>query len=513
MSADDTPTDPIARRLEALTAAVGRINTLQPIDDLLLCMAEEGATALGAQRCTVWLLDDEHDELYSRVAMGITDRPLRMPKHSGIAGDTLRTGKVSNVADAAADSRFNNSLGQSEEFHTRSLLSIPMLSRGGTPIGVFQILNKQEGTPFDREDERLAQAFATAAAVAVQNAREFEIVKRDRDQLDDENARLKLSLEVCFDLREFVGNSEGIRRVTEIARRVSDTDVSVLVTGESGTGKTLLAKCIHIHSSRRNKPFVEFNCAAIPETLLEAELFGIEKGVATGVDSRIGKLEAADGGTIFLDEIADMSLATQAKILRVVQERAFERVGSRETRRVDVRILSATNKDIQAEITGGRFREDLLYRLNVVTLHLPPLRERREDIPALAAHILDRLGKRYGRTGRRLGDDAAARFLAYDWPGNVREMENEIARGLVLAGDRTEFRAEDLSEKLQRITPASGPAAPATAGTLARQVENLERRLIEQARVATDGNKSKMARLLGLSREGLRKKMTRYHMA
>jgi len=512
MAQDDTDNDAMEKRLKSLMTAVSHINTLRPIDELLLCMAQEGASALEAQRCTVWVLDEAADELYSRVAMGVADQPLRMPKDAGIAGDTLRTGKVSNVADAAADPRFNALLGQNEDFHTRSLLSVPLTSREGRPIGVFQVLNKERDKPFSRDDERLAEAFASVVAVAIQNVRRFESVKRDRDELDDENARLKLSLEESFDLCEFVGNSSGILRVIEIARRVSDTDVSVLVTGESGTGKTLLAKCIHTSSARRNKPFVEFNCAAIPETLLEAELFGIEKGVATGVDRRMGKLEAADGGTIFLDEIADMTLATQAKILRVAQEKRFEAVGSRETRRADVRIISATNKDLQQEIEGGRFREDLYYRLNVVTLHLPPLRERREDIPALAAHILDRLSKRFGDRPRRLSDEAMARFMAYAWPGNVREMENEISRGLVLAGDRAELAEDGLSEKLRRAVPASGPASPITAGTLAEQVEALERRLIEQARMATGGNKSRMARLLGLSREGLRKKLGRYEM-
>ena len=509
--------DSLRRRLEALALAVCRINTLQPIYDLLLYMAEEGAIALDAQRCTVWLVDEEHDELYSRVAMGITDRQLRMPKYAGIAGDTLRTGRVTNVTDAAADPRFNSLLGQSDEFRTRSLLSIPMTSRDGAAIGVFQVLNKELGRPFDIHDERLAQAFAAAAAVAVQNARDHESVKKARDQLDHENVRLTLSLQQSFEFREFVATSAAMQQVIELARRVSDTDVSVLVTGESGTGKTLLAKCLHTHSHRRNKPFVEFNCAAIPETLLEAELFGIEKGVATGVDRRIGKLESADGGTIFLDEIADMSLATQSKILRVVQEKSFERVGSHETRHVDVRILSATNKDLQTEIANGRFREDLLYRLNVVSLHLPPLRERREDIPALANHLLERLGRRFERQATpRLSDEAMKLIVAYDWPGNVREMENEIARCLVLAGDRTDLAADDLSDKVRR-GGSGGAAAPTPAvvadlarGSMAQQAEVLERQLIDQARAAAGGNKSLMARLLGLSREGLRKKMARY---
>jgi Nif-specific regulatory protein len=515
---DSTSNGSLQRRLEALAQAVCRINTLQPIDDLLLEMAEEGARAMEAQRCTVWLVDEERGELYSRVAMGITDRQLRMPKYNGIAGDTLRTGRMTNVPDAAADPRFNAVIGQSEEFRTRSLLSIPMTNRRGEAIGVFQVLNKDLGRPFDAQDERLALALAAAAAVAVQNARDYESVKNARDRLDSENARLKLSFKQSFEFREFVAASPAVQRVIDVARRVSDSDVSVLVTGESGTGKTLLAKCLHAHSPRHSKPFVEFNCAAIPETLLEAELFGIEKGVATGVDRRLGKLESANGGTIFLDEIADMSLATQAKILRVVQEKSFERVGSTETRRVDVRILSATNKDLPAEIVAGRFREDLYYRLNVVSLHLPPLRERREDIPALATHLLQRLARRFERsTPPRLSDEAMRRLAAYAWPGNVREMENEISRCLVLAGDRAELSAEDLSDKLRDGAGAkAGGAARAAAdlgqGSLADQVEALERQLIDQARAASEGNKSLMARLLGLSREGLRKKMARYHL-
>ena len=512
MTENESANPPLERRLEALTMAMSRINTLQPIDDLLLDVAEEGAAALDAQRCTVWLLDEEHDELYSRVAMGITDRQLRMPKYNGIAGDTLRTGRMSNVKDAAVDARFNAELGQSDEFQTRSLLSIPVVNRDGVTIGVFQVLNKTRGIPFDTPDERLAQAFANAVAVAVQNAQQYEVIRKHRDALDNENVRLKLNLATSFEFTEFVSTSTSMQRTIEIARRVSDTDVSALITGASGTGKTLLAKCIHTHSHRQNKPFVEINCAAIPETLLEAELFGIEKGVATGVDRRTGKLESAHGGTLFLDEIGDMSLAIQAKILRVAQEKCFERVGSHQTRQADVRILSATNKDLQTEIAGGRFREDLLYRLNVVTLHLPALRERPEDVPALASQLLERLSVRYNRKRPHLSDEAMAAFLGYPWPGNVREMENEIARAMVLAKDRGVLGVDDLSDKLRRAGPVRNSSAAPATGTLAEQVSALERHLIEEARLVADGNKSKMARLLGLSREGLRKKMGRYGM-
>jgi len=506
----------MSRRLESLIDAVNRINTLRPLNELLLELANEGARALDAQRCTVWMLDREHNELYTRVAMGIPDEPLRMPADCGIAGDVLRTGRLSNVPDASADPRFNPTLGQSPDFKTRSMLTVPMITRDGQSIGVFQILNKTDGTAFDEADERLAQAFTSATAVAIQNAREFEEVQRDRDELDSTNARLQMTLEHSFCASEIVGNSPQIQAVLDTARRVSDTDVSVLITGESGTGKTLLAKCLHFSSRRRNKPFIDVNCAAIPDTLLEAELFGIEKGVATGVERRVGKLEAAHGGTIFLDEIADMSLATQAKILRVVQEKRFERVGSQRTRSVDVRILSATHRNLEEEIRAGRFREDLFYRLNVVTLHLPPLRERREDIPAMALRILERLRQRFGRSAAGFTPEALNRLAAYDWPGNVRELENEIARSLILAVDRRELALEDLSEKIRGAAPpasvsASGDAA--LGGTLPERVESLERRMIDDARRAAAGNKSHMARLLGLSREGLRKKLLRYGMA
>lgn len=503
---------PIERRLAALIDAVNRINTLRSLDDMLLYIANEGAQALAAQRCTVWLLDQERGELYTRFAMGITDHPLRMPADSGIAGDTLCRGKLTNVPDAAADPRFNRTLGQTNEFQTRSLLSMPMTNREGEPIGVFQVLNKDRDRPFDEDDEHLAEAFASAAAVAVQNAREYEEVKRNRDALNNHNARLQLHLEESFCASEIVGTSKEIRKVIETARRVSDTDVSVMITGESGTGKTLLAKCLHFNSHRRNKPFIDVNCAAIPETLLEAELFGIEQGVATGVEHRVGKLEAADGGTIFLDEVGDMSLATQSKILRVVQEKTFERVGSQETRQVDVRIVSATNKILAEEIAGGRFREDLYYRLNVVTLHLPPLRERREDIATLALQILDRLRRKFGRSARKFSPEAMEHLVAYQWPGNIRELENEIARSLILAMDQPELGAEDLSDKLRGAAVTAELHALKTAGTLPEKVEVLERRLIAEARIATSGNKSKMARHLGLSREGLRKKMIRYEM-
>jgi Nif-specific regulatory protein len=501
------------RRLAALILAVNRINTLRPLDELLLFIAQEGAAALEAQRCTVWVIDQERRELYSRVAMGLGNQQLRMPMYSGLAGDALRRGQITNVPNAAADPRFAGQLGQSDEFHTRSLLSVPMANREGRPVGVFQVLNKARNQAFTTADEQLAQAFASAATIAVQNAQEFEAVRRHRDQLDTENARLKLSLTESFDPAEAIGNSPAMVKVFETARRVSNTDVSVLITGESGTGKSLLAKCIHFHSERRNRPLADINCAAIPETLLEAELFGIEKGIATGVDQRIGKLEAAAGGTIFLDEIADMSLATQAKILRVVQEKAFERVGSQQTRQADVRIISATNKDLATAIAAGRFREDLYYRLAVVTLPLPPLRERREDIPPLAHFILDRLCRKFNRSALRFSDAALERLVAYSWPGNVRELENEIARSLVLAIDQPELDLADLSEKLQQTAGVSNECRNLlTVGRLSEKVEALERRLIVEARAITAGNKSAMARMLGLSREGLRKKLSRYKM-
>jgi DNA-binding NtrC family response regulator len=301
-----------------------------------------------------------------------------------------------------------------------------------------------------------------------------------------------------------VGTHPGMRRIYELLPRVVSGHSNVLVVGESGTGKEVFARAIHEHSPRAKGPFVGVNCAALVESLLESELFGIEKGVATDVAARAGKFEQADGGTLFLDEIGDMALGTQARVLRVLQEREFERVGGLRSQRVDVRVIAATHRDLEDMVRERSFRHDLYYRLNVIRLDLPPLRERLGDLELYVRFFLDRLSERSGRQLREIGPQALAKLRAYSWPGNLRELENVLERALVMA------RGQSLEE--EDLPPLESPwrrPVPEGEGRLfdlpeeGLSLEALERDLLEQAMERSDGNKSAAARLLGLTRRTL----------
>jgi DNA-binding NtrC family response regulator len=306
-----------------------------------------------------------------------------------------------------------------------------------------------------------------------------------------------------------VGNSPAMLEVFEQIRRFAACDVPVLITGESGTGKELVAKAIHYASPRSRKPFVALNCAALPESLVESELFGIEKGVATGVEARIGHFQKADGGTLFLDEIGDLSLPAQAKILRVLQERGLERVGGRASIPVDVRVLAATNKDLLAEIAKGAFREDLFYRLNVIHIHMPPLREIREEIPLLAHHFLKDYCKETARPAMQFAPEVLRKLLAADWPGNVRQLRNEVMR-LAACTPGNLIVEDDLWDAIPPPSRDQPSAAAVPQTTLKKAVEDMERRMIAEALAGTRNNQLQAARNLGLSRQGLINKMKRY---
>ncbi|MFW5489377.1 MAG: sigma-54 interaction domain-containing protein [Desulfovibrio sp.] len=326
-------------------------------------------------------------------------------------------------------------------------------------------------------------------------------------RLAKENKQLKRNLRSKFSPGRIIGQSRPMVKVLEQVEKIADTPVNVLITGETGTGKELVAKSLHYNSLRSEQPFVALNCASIPKDLFEAELFGIERGVATGVEMRIGRIEQAHGGTLFLDEIGDMSLESQVKILRVIEERMVERVGGRKPIPVDVRLVAATNKELKAEVEEGNFREDLFYRLNVVGLHLPSLRERRNDIPLLLNYFLREHVLRMGVGSKRLAPGVAEALKGYHWPGNVRELDNEVERAVVLSHGEV-IRLEDFSSDIQmeldgkivhRVSPSRGGVNLADAET----------DLIRQALGQTGGNKAEAARRLGISREGLRKKMKR----
>jgi two-component system nitrogen regulation response regulator NtrX len=328
-------------------------------------------------------------------------------------------------------------------------------------------------------------------------------------ELQDENARLRDTVHSRF---EIVGNSYGIRAVTEKIALVAKTPARVLITGENGTGKELVARAVHTQSTRAKGPFVEVNCAAIPSELIESELFGHIKGSFTGaVTDRAGKFEQADGGTLFLDEIGDMSLAAQAKVLRVLQDGVVTRIGSAKPVQVDVRVLAATNKVVEEEIAAGRFREDLYYRLNVVPIHVPPLRERREDIPSLIGHFLTQLTTTGGLASRAVSDDAVSRLQHRDWPGNVRELRNTIERLLILTtGPR--ITADDVERLAGRRTDTSegGLGSLLDVPTFEEFKHAAERAYLLSKLRAYDWNVSETARALDMPRSNLYKKIERY---
>ncbi len=318
--------------------------------------------------------------------------------------------------------------------------------------------------------------------------------------LRDENRALKEELGRRYQFDNIIGHSPNMQEIFQTILRIAPSRATVLLCGESGVGKDLIARAIHYHSPRREKPFVKINCTAIPENLMESELFGYEKGAFTGANiTKPGKFEQADTGTVFLDEIGDVPAAIQVKLLRILQEREFERLGSNKVRHIDVRILAATNVDLRAALEQGRFREDLYYRLNVLPLNIPSLRERKEDIPFLAKHFVDKFGRESRGEPGQLTDEGLSKLMGYHWPGNVRELENVIERSLLLSPTAT-LRGVDI-----KLDQSSKPK-PAVSDFLPEGVtlEEHEQSIIREALRRANGNKSQAARLLGLTRNALR---------
>ncbi len=342
---------------------------------------------------------------------------------------------------------------------------------------------------------------ADRLTVTVQNALMTSSLKIELDELKSE-------LKNKYEFENIVGQSGGMQEVFKSLEKVINSNVTVLIQGESGTGKELIARAIHFHSSTRSqKPFVAVNCSALPESLLESELFGHEKGSFTGAAGRrIGKFEQADGGTVFLDEVGLMSPMTQSKVLRVLQEREFERVGGNELIKVDVRVLSASNRDLEEAMKKNEFREDLYYRLSVFPIKLPPLRDRREDIPLLAAYFLEKYSRQENKTIEGISPDALELLIAYNWPGNVRELENAIERAVVLATD-DEIHSKDLPAAVRSIGEKKMFESD---NTLSNWIEKLEEEALRQALLECEGNISKTAKKLGIGRATIYRKAKKY---
>ena len=496
-------------KLTAILTICQKMNSERDLGALLDLIAREATNLLECDRASIFLLDEERNELWSKVALG-SEEILRFDARLGIAGNVVLTGNTINVRDAYGDRRFYGGIDGQTGYRTRNVLAVAVRNQMGQIIGAFEALNKRFGG-FSTRDEESLGALASHAAIAIETAQLVGELRRNQDELVQQNAHLWREVENRYSTHGIIGTGQKIQQVVRLVERIRDSLVSVLVTGESGTGKELVAKAVHFTSPRARRPFVALNCAALPETLLESELFGIEKGVATGVQPRLGQFQKADGGTLFLDEIGDLSLTAQAKILRVLQERVVERVGGRAPVPVDVRLLAATNKDLEAEIAKGNFREDLYYRIKVIHIHMPPLRDIREEIPLLANHFLKEYCRETGRSQMEFAAAVLRNLAGAPWPGNIRQLRNEVMR-LAACSRHDSITEDDLWEGLPAPTHEQPAAKPAKAQSLKKAVADLEQRLISEALQGTRNNQQQAARQLGLSRQGLINKMKRYSL-
>jgi len=495
-------------KLDEVMKICQKINNERELPALLELIANETKELLEADRSSIFLLDREKHELWSIITL--EGEQIRFDSRLGITGDATISGQTINVEDVYQDSRFYKKVDESTGYQTRSLLVVPIKNHNGDVIGSFQALNKKNGG-FTAQDQKNLELIADHIAGAIETTQLIEDSKDYQKRLLKENNHLWKEVEGRFFTQNILGTSPRIQHVVRLIEQISDTSLNVLITGESGTGKELVAKSIHYNSPRTRMPFVAINCAALPESLLESELFGIEKGVATGVERRIGKFEEASGGTLFLDEIGDLSLTAQAKILRVLQENSIEHVGGRKTIPIDVRILSATNKDLEREIKKGNFREDLFYRLKVIHIHMPSLRQIPEDIVLIASYFMDKYCKTMEKEPKKFAPDTLEYLSSYSWPGNIRELENEVKRLAVLTPGRL-VREENLSQHIRNTIEQTDKTTLNSTKSLSlkENVQQLEKQLISETLEKCNHNQKQAAQLLGVSRQGLINKMKRY---
>lgn len=488
--------------LEVSKALGSTLNIREAVEKVLEILDRE----VGMRRGAIALLE-EGGSLSIQYAYGLSEGERQRGRYKldeGITGRVVSTGKPIIVPQISKEPLFLHRTRKRATGQEESFICVPIKDRRKT-VGAFSITYPYKQ---NRNYDDTVKFLTIVASMISQSLKLAQMVEQEKAQLVDENAHLKRELQQKYDFRNIIGTSKEMREIYEHVAQVAHTNTTVLIRGESGTGKELVAHAIHYNSPRAVKPYVKVNCAALPESLIEAELFGHEKGAFTGAIARKrGRFELAEGGTLFLDEIGDLSPAMQVKLLRVLQEREFERVGGTETIKVNVRLIAATNVDLEQAVQDGRFRSDLYYRLNVFSIYLPPLRERKTDILLLADHFLEKYSRQSGKRIKRISTPAIDMLMSYHWPGNVRELENVIERATLVC-DGSVIHGFHMPPSLQ-TAEGSGTV---TKVSLDQAVGAFEKELIQDALKTARGNRARAARMLDTTERILGYKVKKYEI-
>ncbi|RCS46302.1 GAF domain-containing protein [Bremerella cremea] len=481
-----------ATHLKAILSMVQRWQQTDDLPSLLNQMAESSTEFFQAERASIFLWDKPKHQLVGRPALGVEDGKLVVPDDKGVVGAVVQTGQSRRVDDMLGH-EVNRDIDKQLEFHTHSLLCVPLLDRKAKVFGAFELINKRSGN-FTTQDQQGLEEIAVHAAAVLESSQQIAELLESRDRIAAAQAA-----EI-----QLIGESPPMLKLRKNIERIAATKLPVLVLGENGTGKEVVSRMIHYHGNRRGQPLVSVNCAALPDTLLESELFGHEKGAFTGAhETKPGKFELASGGTLFLDEIGDMSLPGQAKLLRVLENQVLTRLGGQIDIEVDVRVIAATNQDLPQLVKENRFRQDLFYRLDVVSLYLPPLRDRGNDILILAERFLVEFARKARRETPTLSSDAQSRLLGHAWPGNIRELRNTMERTAFLC-DRDIVTAEMLPIDTNRSPQVQ--QVP-TQLDLTEATNRFQADFISYHLERSGGNMSQAAKNMGLHRSNLHRKM------
>jgi Nif-specific regulatory protein len=480
------------RKLSTLLEASQALSATLDLKESLQRVLEILGHHHGAIRSAVVLLNDNTGDVELEAASGaiVPGKRVRYRVGEGITGQVVQTGKPMVVPRVSREPMFLNRASDRPELPGQELTYIAApIALDGKTIGAIGIDLHFKA---DRDYNRTVKFLGVVGSMIAQAVKVHRLIQADKQRLVDENTHLRQELKERYDFSNLVGTSGPMHQVYEQIAQVARTNTTVMLRGESGTGKELIAHALHYNSPRAKKPFIKVSCAALPQDLIESELFGYEKGAFTGAyASKKGRFEAAESGTLFLDEIGDLNLATQIKLLRVLQEREFERLGGTETIRTNIRLIAATNKDLEKAIAAGEFREDLYYRLNVFAIFVPPLRERKPDILLLADHFLEKFSREHSKNVKRISTPAIDMLSSYHWPGNVRELANVIERAIVVC-DSQVIHAHHLPPTLQ-TAEASGTGQTTT---LRDSLEAFEKDALQDALKSARGNRAKAARML-----------------